>query len=128
MTNSYKTLSVITILIFFVIMLATNGKDQAFAAEKSECFSLKELQSAFAVALPTAKQVVMKGDSARIYLEEFNNLGDRTDYAGQTLFLSVLPTGVVLMMPVKDGMGCRRRAIHPRLHQHIMIKVNRGRI
>ncbi len=100
----------------------------ALAAEQSECFPVATLKISFQVVFPNAKQVTMDGDAARAYLLEYNNFGRPTEFAGETLFMNILPNGTTMLIPLNDGVGCSRMIVGPKLHKVIMTKVARGAV
>ena len=98
----------------------------AHSAEQSECFPVATLKISFQVVFPNAKQVTMDGDEARAYLREYNSFGRPTEFEGDTLFMNILPNGTTMLIPLKDGIGCQRMIVGPKLHKVIMTKVARG--
>lgn len=108
--------------------LALGMTSGPLAAEQSECFSVSTLKVSFQVVFPNAKQVTMDGDAARAYLLEYNNFGRPTEFAGETLFMNILPNGTTMLIPLKDGVGCNRMIVGPKLHKVIMTKVARGAV
>lgn len=100
----------------------------ARSAEQSECFPVATLKISFQVVFPNAKQVTLDGDAARAYLSEDNNFGRPTEFEGDTLFMNILPNGTTMLIPLKDGMGCNRMIVGPKLHKVIMTKIKRGAV
>lgn len=93
-----------------------------------ECFPIATLKISFQVVFPNARQVTMDGDAARAYLSEYNNFGRPTKFVGETLFMNILPNGTTMLIPLKNGVGCSRMIVGPKLHKVIMTKVARGKI
>ncbi len=103
------------------------ASDEARAAEK-ECFPIATLKISFQVVFPNAQQVTIEGDAAKAYLTEYNSFGRPTAFAGETIFLNILPNGTAMLIPLKDGLGCHRMIVGPKLHKVIMAKVSRGAV
>ena len=103
------------------------ASDEARAAEK-ECFAIATLKISFQVVFPNARQVTIEGDAAKAYLTESNSFGRPTTFAGETLFMNILPNGTAMLIPLKDGLGCHRMIVGPRLHKVIMAKVSLGAV
>lgn len=116
--NSYRV-AVMTVLALCL-------SQPTLADDKSECFPIATLKISFQVVFPNARQVTMDGDAARAYLSEYNNFGRPTKFVGDTLFMNILPNGTTMLIPLKDGVGCNRMIVGPKLHKLIMIKVTRS--
>ena len=100
----------------------------AFAEEAKGCYPIATLKISFRVVFPEARQVTIDGDAARAYLSEYNNFGTRTEFRGETLFLNILPNGTTMLVPLHDGLGCKRMIVGPKVHRLIMAKVSRGAV
>ena len=108
------------------MILALNA-GEASAAE-TKCYPIATLKISFSVVFPKSKQITMEGAHARAYLAEYNSFGRQTKFAGETLLLNVLPNGTTMVVPLKDGLGCHRMLVGPKLHKVIMTKVARGAV
>lgn len=101
----------------------------AHSAEQPECFPIASLKVSFKVVFPNATQSMLHGNAARAYLDEYNNHGRPTDFSGDTLFLTTLPNGTTMIVPLdENGIGCHRMIVGPKLHKVIMAKVGRGAV
>ena len=126
MTKKTTYLCAAAIFAALLSLWATHGLDRVHAAEQSECFPVATLKISFQVVFPNAKQVTMDGEAARAYLREYNNFGRPTEFKGDTLFMNILPNGTTMLIPLdKDGIGCSRMIVGPKLHKVIMTKIAR---
>ena len=100
----------------------------AAKAANKECFPLASIEVSFSVVFPNAKQFVLTGDTAKAYLAEYNSFGRPTRFQGDALFLNILPNGTAMLIPIKNGIGCHRMIVGPKLHRVIMAKVSRSAI
>lgn len=117
------------ILIALALVLAMLILLPALAgAQAAPCYGLAMLKASFRVVFPEGRQVTMEGSAVKAYLDGYNSFGDPTDYSGDTLFLTIMPNGTALVVPLDAGRGCRRLVVGPRLHKMIMAKVARGAI
>ncbi len=107
------------------LVLALVGATPAHAEER-KCYPLATLKLSFRVVFPNAKQIVMDGAQASIYLDAYNGYGKKTDYKGDVLLVNVLPDGTALVVPLENDMGCKRVVVGPKLHKIIMAKIARG--
>lgn len=42
--------------------------------------------------------------------------------------MNILPNGTTMLIPLKNGVGCNRMIVGPKLHKVIMTKVARGAV
>lgn len=96
------------------------------ASDGRKCYPIATQQLSYRVVFPNAKQTVMRGTRASIYLDAYNTFGNKTDFKGTVLLVNVLPDGTALVVPLENGTGCKRVVVGPRLHKIIMAKVARS--
>ena len=111
-----------------ILIVLTWMLTRAAAADPAKCFPVATLRTSFQVVFPNARQATMDGDAARAYLSEYNSFGRPTKFAGDALFMNILPNGTVMLIPLKNGVGCTRMIVGPKLHKTIMVRVARGAI
>lgn len=99
------------------------------AAQSVECYPLKTIRAAAQVMLPRNTSAEITGGDARAYLEAYNAIGNRTDFDGDDLFISITPTGLRLVIPIVDGIGCPALGflVVPRVHQLIIARIARSK-
>ncbi len=117
---------VLTALGLFAVPVLLGWNTSVNAAR--ECYPIATLKVSFRVVFPKARQTIMTGDRAQAYLSAFNTFGNPTGFNGDTLFLTTLPNGTTLFVPLTSGIGCQRIVVGPRLHKVIMAKIARSAI
>jgi hypothetical protein len=112
----------------FVFVLAAWGRSEA--QEAPMCAPIAELKPAFALVYRGSRQVAMEGAEAQAYLAAYNTHGQPTEFTADSLLFiqAPVPAAPVLIVLVRDGMGCERLQAGAKLHQMLMAKTAAGAI
>ena len=98
------------------------------AAAVEHCYPMEQFARAFTVMFPWAPQRVLAGADAKQYLQLFNSFPPQSVYKGDSLLFVVMRTPKVFMVPMVEGVGCRRIVIPKRLDRRIMGRIERSKI